>query len=229
MENPDKNTEPEIIEDTADTQTEYAGMSKAKAAFFKILPMLIVLACTGLFMWGIKAVISVFFAPSDEVYYRTVGENDYTIVKCYQNPSSYIYIYDSDEFEYVEDEYDNVAGEHNDAHLTKVPIVYFVLSETAPDMETVTLKPLCEGNGLTVWQFDEFVLYRLEGQYGVFAPLRDYTESATDRKNDLYVVRQLLKDDNWRNYEMLYRTDESFEDILDKLEWYLDTEYVEDD
>ena len=32
---------------------EYTGMPRARAAFLKILPMLIVLACTGLFMWGI--------------------------------------------------------------------------------------------------------------------------------------------------------------------------------
>ena len=71
---------------------EYTGMPRARAAFLKVLPMLIVLACTGLFMWGIKAVIGVFYAPHDEVYYRTVGENEYTIVKCFQNPSSYFYI-----------------------------------------------------------------------------------------------------------------------------------------
>ena len=111
-------------------------MPRARAAFLKILPMLIVLACTGLFMWGIKAVIGVFYAPHDEVYYRTVGENEYTIVKCFQNPSSYFYIYNSDAFVYNEKDYENVAGEHNDAHLTKVPEVYFVLNETAPDVET---------------------------------------------------------------------------------------------
>ncbi len=207
---------------------EYTGMPRARAAFLKILPMLIVLACTGLFMWGIKAVIGVFYAPHDEVYYRTVGENEYTIVKCFQNPSSYFYIYNSDAFVYNEKDYENVAGEHNDAHLTKVPEVYFVLNETAPDVETTTIKQLCTGNGLKVFQFGEFVLYRLEGQYGVFAPLREYTESATDRKNDLYVIRQLLKNDNWKGFEMPYRTDESFQDILEKLEWHLDTEYVED-
>ena len=42
---------------------EYTGMSKGKAAFLKILPMLIVLVCTGLFMWGIKFVIGIFYAP----------------------------------------------------------------------------------------------------------------------------------------------------------------------
>lgn len=224
----EENTAPEA-DNSADVQDgEYTGMSKAKAAFLKLLPMLIVLACTGLFMWGIKAVIGVFYAPHDEVYYRTVGEEKYTIVKCYQNPSSYFYVYNSDAFTYNESDYDNVAGEHNDAHLTKVPEVYFVLNETAPDIDSTTIKLLCSGNGLKVFQFGEFVLYRLEGQYGVFAPLREYTESATDRKNDLYVVRQLLKNDNWQGFEMPYRTDESFQGILEKLEWHLDTEYVED-
>ncbi len=207
---------------------EYTGMSKKKAAFLKLLPMLIVLACTGLFVWGIKTVIGIFYAPHDEVYTMTDGDDKYTVVKCYQNPASYFYIYDSGAFVYNEADYDNVAGEHNDAHLTKVPEVYFVLNETAPDVETMTLKKLAEGNGLKVFQFGEFILYRLEGQYGVFAPLRDYTESATDRKNDLYVVRQLLKNDNWKGFVMPYETEKSFQDILEKLEWHLDTEYVED-
>ena len=121
-----------------------------------------------------------------------------------------------------------MAGEHDDAHLHKIPEVYFVLNETAPDMKTTTVKLLLEGNGLKVFQFGEFILYRLEGQYGVFAPLRDYTESATSRKNDLYVVRQLLKDDAYQKFEPPYELDESFQSILERLEWHLDTEYVED-
>ena len=227
---PEENTPPAEITETAEPQAdgEYTGMSKKKATFLKVLPMLIVLACTGLFAWGIKTIIGIFYAPHDEVFTKTDGETQYTIVKCYQNPSSYFYVYNSDAFVFNEADYDNVAGEHNDAHLTRVPEVYFVLNETAPDMETTTVKLLAEGNGLKVFQFGEFVLYRLEGQYGVFAPLRDYTESATSRKNDLYVVRQLLKNDNWEKFEMPYRTDESFRDILEKLEWHLDTEYVED-
>lgn len=221
-------TSPEVIDTPEEADGEYTGMSKKKAAFLKVLPMLIVIACTGLFAWGIKAVIGVFYAPHDEIFTKTDGENQYTIVKCYQNPSSYFYIYNSDAFVYNEADYDNVAGEHNDAHLTKVPEVYFVLNETAPDVETTTVKQIAEGNGLTVFQFGEFVLYKLEGQYGVFAPLREYTESATSRKNDLYVVRQLLKNDNWKNFEMPADSERTFQDILEKLEWHLDTEYVED-
>ena len=83
-------------------------------------------------------------------------------------------------------------------------------------------------NALKVYQFGEFILYRLEGQYGVFAPLRDYTESATSRKNDLYVVRQLLKNDAWKGFVMPYETVDNFQTILERLEWHLDTEYVED-
>jgi len=196
------------VTQTTEPDGEYSGMPKWKAALLKCLPMLIVLVCTGLFIWGIKA--------------------DYTRVKCLQTPSSYFYIYKSDEFTWNEEDYDNVANEHNDAHLTKVPEVYFVLNETAPDVEATTVKCLIEGNGLKVYQFGEFILYRLEGQYGVFAPLRDYGESTTARKNDLYVVRQLMKNDVWKEYEMTYRTDESFYDILEKLEWELDTEYAED-
>ena len=203
-------------------------MSKGKAAFLKILPMLIVLVCTGLFMWGIKFVIGIFYAPHDEVFTKRDGDITYTIVKCYQNPSSYFYVYNSEEFTFNEADYDSVAGEHNDAHLLKVPEVYFVLNESAPDMETTTVKLLSEGNALKVYQFGEFILYRLEGQYGVFAPLRDYTESATSRKNDLYVVRQLLKNDAWKGFVMPYETVDNFQTILERLEWHLDTEYVED-
>lgn len=218
------------IQDTeiSEQDGEYTGMPKWKAAILKCLPMLIVLVCTGLFIFGIKTVISIFYAPHDELYSVTDGDRDYTVVKCYQNPSSYFYVYDSEKFEWNEEEYDNVANEHNDAHLHKIPEVYFVLNENAPDMEQTVVRLLVEGNGVKVFQFGEFILYRLEGQYGVFAPLREYTESATDRKNDLYIVRQLMKKDNWQGFEMPYRQDESFYDILEKLEWHLDTQYVED-
>lgn len=230
-----ENQLPEITEAPAASDTdkpsedgEYTGMSKGKAAFLKILPMLIVLVCTGVFMWGIKFVIGIFYAPHDEVFTKQDGDTAYTIVKCYQNPASYFYVYDSGKFTFNEADYDNVAGEHNDAHLLKVPEVYFVLNESAPDMETTTVKLLVQGNALNVYQFGEFILYRLEGQYGVFAPLRDYTESATSRKNDLYVVRQLLKNDAWRDFVMPYETEDDFQTVLERLEWHLDTEYVED-
>ena len=206
---------------------DYSGMPKWKAAFLKCLPMIIVLVCTGLFMWGIKVVIGIFYAPHDEVFIKENGDEKYVVVQCTQTPSSYFYVYNED-FVYNEAEYDNVAGEHDDAHLHKIPEVYFVLNETAPDMKTTTVKLLLEGNGLKVFQFGEFILYRLEGQYGVFAPLREYTESATSRKNDLYVVRQLLKDDAYQKFEPPYELDESFQSILERLEWHLDTEYVED-
>lgn len=218
-------TEPEEI--TVPADGEYTGMPKWKTAILKCLPLIIVLVCTGLFMWGIKAVIGIFYAPHDEVFVKENGDEKYVVVKCFQNPSSYFYVYGED-FVFNEEEYDNVAGEHNDAHLLKVPEVYFVLNETAPDMETTTVKMLLEGNGLKVFQFGEFILYRLEGQYGVFAPLREYKDSATSRKNDLYVVRQLLKNDAYKGFEMPYEKDESFLDILEHLEWHLDTEYVED-
>ena len=106
-ENKDKITReeqlPEITEVTAQESPaepehdgEYTGMSKGKAAFLKILPMLIVLVCTGLFMWGIKFVIGIFYAPHDEVFTKRDGDVTYTIVKCYQNPSSYFYVYNSE-------------------------------------------------------------------------------------------------------------------------------------
>ncbi|MGN1340444.1 MAG: hypothetical protein ACI4WS_09140 [Oscillospiraceae bacterium] len=217
---PAEPAENEVIED-------YSGMPKWKAALLKCLPMIIVLVCTGLFMWGIKAVIGIFYAPHDEVFTKENGGEKYVVVQCTQTPSTYYYVYNED-FVFNEEEYDNVAGEHNDAHLHKVPEVYFVLNESAPDMENVTVKLLLEGNGLKVFQFGEFILYRLEGQYGVFAPLREYTDSATSRKNDLYVVRQLMKNNDHEKFEPPYELDQDFLSILERLEWHLDTQYIED-
>lgn len=211
-----------------ENDSEYTGMSKGKAMLLKLLPMLIVLVSTGLFMWGIKFVIGIFYKPHDTVFTKTDGEITYTIVQCEQKPSNYFYIYNSDSFVYNPEEYENVAGEHNNAHLHKNPEVYFILNETPPNPESITLKLLTKGNGLKVFQFGEFVLYKLEGQYGVFAPLRDYEESTTSRKNDLYVVRQLMKNNVWESFEMPYRREESFYDILERLEWNLDTQYIED-
>lgn len=203
-------------------------MSKAKDLFLKCLPMLIVLASTGIFALLIKLVIGFFYAPSDTVYEKSYGDERFVVVQCYQNPSSYYYIYGED-FSYNEAEYDNVAGEHNNAHVAAEPIVYFVLNETALNLDNTVVKTVMQGNGLTVMQFGEFILYRLEGQYGVFAPLREYKESTTSRKNDLYVVRQLLKNDNYKSFDLPeWESEEEFLEQLEKIEWYLDTEYVED-
>lgn len=211
-----------------DTVTEYEGMPKWKENLFKALPLIITLACVGLFALGIKWVAGIFYMPEDTLYERTDAGESYRIVHCYQNPSSTYYVY-TDSFVFDETEYEDVGSQHEDAHFAHVPEVYFILNETALDARTVTFKKLCEGNGLVVFQFDEFVLYRLEGQYGVFAPLRDYGESTTSRKNDLYVIRQLMKKDRYLGYELPDgKTGEEFLEILEKLEWQLDTEYIED-
>ena len=90
-------------------------------------------------------------------------------------------------------------------------------------------RTLFSGSGLNVYQFGEFVVYRLEGEYGVFAPLREYKESATKRKNDLYVVRQLLKNERYKNFELpSWETEADFLKNLEKIEWHLDAEYNED-
>ena len=203
---------------------EYEGMPKWKANLLKALPLIITLTCVGLFALGVKWIAGVFYTPEDTLYEK----NGYQIVHCYQNPSNTYYIYD-DSFEFVESEYENVAGEHEDAHFARVPLVYFILNESALDIEKTAVSLLCEGNGLMVFQFGEFVLYRLEGQYGVFAPLRNYEESATSRKNDLYVIRQLMKQDRYKQFELPEDiTQEEFLAKLEKIEWHLDTEYVED-
>lgn len=209
--------------------TEYEGMPKWKAALLKALPLIITLACVGIFAWGIKAVIGYFYAPKDTLFTRDIGGEKYTIVQCYQNPSSHFYIY-GEGFEFIEEEYDNVAGEHDDAHFARFPLVYFILNETAPDVDSTALNKLIDGNGLYVMQFGEFVLYRLEGQYGVFAPLRDYDKSTTSRKNDLYVIRQLMKNDVYKQFELPAEISQAeFLAKLEKIEWHLDTEYIEDE
>lgn len=228
MDNMDEKDIEKTGQDAPEAADEYEGMSKGKAAFLKCLPLIITLACVGLFAWGVKALIGVFYAPKDTVYQREINGDSYTIVQCYQNPSSTFYIYDGS-YTYDEQLHDNVAGEHEDAHFSGYPLVYFILNETAPDVESVSFTKLAESNGLFCMQFDEFVLYRLEGQYGVFAPLRDYKESATSRKNDLYVVRQLLKDDRYKAFQLPDDvTEAQFLEKLEKLEWHLDAQYVED-
>ena len=203
-------------------------MSKAKELFLKCLPMLIVIVSTGIFMLGIKLVINHFYAPQDTVYQKEYADESFTVVHCKQTSENYYYVYGGD-FAFNEEEYDNAAGEHNNAHLDANPYVYFILNETPLDMENTTVKTILKGNGLTVIQFGEFALYRLEGQYGVFAPLRDFKESTTSRKNDLYVVRQLLKNDNYLNFDLPdWESEEDFLAQLEKIEWFLDTEYIED-
>ncbi len=203
-------------------------MSKSKELFLKCLPMLIVLVSTGIFALAIKWVIGIFYAPKDTVYQKTYGEEEYAVVHCAQSSQNYYFVYDGG-FEYDEKDYDNVAGEHNNAHFAKKPLAYFILNETPLDIDKTTVKLLIDRNGLYALQFGEFVLYKLEGEYGVFAPLREYKESVTKRKNDLYVVRQLLKNDNYKRFDLPeWEPQNEFLEQLEKIELYLDTEYNED-
>ena len=203
-------------------------MSKAKELFIKCLPMLIVLVSTGLFMLGIKLLIGFFYAPEDTVYNKTYGEDKFTVVHCKQSGENYYYIYEG-ELKFDPEKYDNAAGEHDNAHRSDKPAAYFILNETALNMDTTVVKTVLKGNGLYVVQFGEFILYRLEGEYGVFAPLREYKQSVTSRKNDLYVVRQLLKNDSYKNFDLpTWETEEDFLAQLEKIEWYLANEYDED-
>lgn len=213
-----------ISENDGGTVTEYEGMSKGKEAFLKALPLIITLTCVGLFALGIKWVAGMFYTPVDTLHEK----NGFQIVHCYQNPSNTYYIY-GEEFVFSEADYENVANEHENAHFAHVPLAYFILNESELDLDKTAVKTLHEGNGVYIMQFGEFVLYRLEGQYGVFAPLRNYEESTTSRKNDLYVIRQLLKNDRYKQFELPEDISEAkFLEMLEKIEWYLDTEYEED-
>ena len=57
-------------------------MSKFKEIFLKLLPMLIVLVSTGIFMFAIKFVIGIFYDPKDTVYEKTYGEEKFVVVQC---------------------------------------------------------------------------------------------------------------------------------------------------
>ena len=201
---------------------------KVKSAFLKCLPMLIVLVSTGIFIFAIKFVIGIFYEPKDTVYQKEYGDEKFTVIQCYQRPASHYYLFSGD-FEFDESRYKKVASEHDRIHYTDNPLALFTLNETPLDMDNTTVKTLVSGTGLNVYQFGEFVIYKLEGEYGVFAPLRDYGESTTKRKNDLYVVRQLLKNDRWKEFVLPdWESSDEFHEKLEKLEWHLDTEYNED-
>lgn len=201
---------------------------KFKSAFLKCLPMLIVLVSTGIFIFAVKFVIGIFYEPKDTVYQKEYGDERFTVIQCYQNPASHYYLLPAD-FEFDESRYKKVASEHDKIHYSDNPLAIFTLNETPLDMDNTTVKTLLNKTGLNVYQFGEFVIYKLEGEYGVFAPLRDYKESTTKRKNDLYVIRQLLKNDNWKSFDLpSWETEDEFLDKLERLEHYLDSEYDED-
>ncbi|MCM1165336.1 MAG: hypothetical protein NC299_12190 [Lachnospiraceae bacterium] len=198
---------------------------KIKSAFLKCLPMLIVLVSTGVFMLAIKLVIGFFYEPKDTVYAKEYGGERFTVIQCYQTPASHYYLLSGD-FVYDESRYKNAASEHDRAHMRDEPLAIFTLNETPLNMDNTVVKTLFSGNGLNAYQFGEFVIYRLEGEYGVFAPLREYKESATKRKNDLYVVRQMMKNERWKAFDLpTWETEEEFFGRLEKIEWYLDAEY----
>lgn len=201
---------------------------KFKSMFIKCLPLLIVLVSTGVFMFAIKFVIGLFYAPKDTVYVKEYGDEKFTVIQCYQTPSSHYYLLPGN-FSYDERKYKDVASEHDRIHMKDEPLAIFTLNETPLNMDNTTVKSLFSGNGVQTYQFGEFIIYRLEGQYGVFAPLREYKESATNRKNDLYVVRQLMKNDRWKEFDLPnWETPEDFYKNLEKIEWNLDAEYNED-
>lgn len=203
-------------------------MSKFKQGLIKCLPLLIVLVSTGIFIFAIKFVIGIFYEPKDTVYYKENGEEKFVVIQCYQNPSSHYYILPGD-FVYDETKYTNVASEHNNIHFRDKPLATFTLNETPVVMEKTVVKTLVSSSGMNIYQFGEFILYKLEGEYGVIAPLREYKESATKRKNDLYIVRQLLKEERYKNFELpSWETEKDFLKNLEKIEWYLDSEYNED-
>lgn len=203
-------------------------MSKAKEMFLKILPMLIVLVSTGIFMFAIKFVIGIFYEPKDSVYSKEFDGEKFTVIQCYQNPSSHYYLLPGD-FEYDPGRYKKVASEHDKIHMADQPLAIFTLNESPLNMDNTTVKTLFSGGGINAYQFGEFVIYRLEGEYGVFAPLREYKESATKRKNDLYVVRQMLKNERYKSFVLpSWEDEEGFLERLEQIEWHLDSEYVED-
>lgn len=198
---------------------------KVKSAFLKCLPMLIVLVSTVIFIFAIKLVVGIFYAPKDTVYRTEYGGERFTVIQCTQSSSSSFYLLPAD-LEFDEKRYDKAASEHDKIHYSDSPLAMFTLNETPPKMEDTVVKTLISGTGLRVYQFGEFVIFNLEGAYGVFAPLRNYSEASTNRKNDLYVVRQLLKKDRWQEFVLpSWESEEDFLKNLEEIEWYLDAEY----
>ena len=54
---------------------------KAKLAFLKCLPMLIVLVSTSIFIIAIKFVIGIFYEPKDTVYRKEYGDERFTVIE----------------------------------------------------------------------------------------------------------------------------------------------------
>lgn len=198
---------------------------KIKNAFLKCLPMLIVLVSTGIFIFAIKFVIGIFYAPKDTVYRTEHNGEKFTVIQCTQSSSNSFYLLPA-EFEFDEVRYKKVGSDHDKIHYADAPLAIFTLNEPPPDIDTITVKTLISGTGLRVYQFGEFVIFNLEGAYGVFAPLRNYSEASTNRKNDLYVIRQLLKKERWTEFDLPgWESEEDFLENLEQIEWYLDAEY----
>lgn len=198
---------------------------KVKSAFLKCLPMLIVLVSTGIFIFAVKLVVGIFYKPKDTVYRTEYGGERFTVIRCEQSSSSSFYLLPAD-FEFHEKRYNKAASDHDKIHYSDKPLAIFTLNETPPKMDDITVKTLISGTGLRAYQFGEFVIYDLEGKYGVFAPLRNYSEASTSRKNDLYVIRQLLKKDRWQEFVLPnWESAEEFLENLEEIEWYLDAEY----
>ena len=200
---------------------------KLKLAFLKCLPMLIVLVSTGIFIFAIKFVIGIFYEPKDTVYKTEHGDERFTVIQCAQSSSSSFYLLPAD-FEFDEARYKKVGSDHDKIHYADKPLAIFTLNEAPPKMEDTVVKTLISGTGLRVYQFGEFVIFNLEGSYGVFAPLRNYSEASTNRKNDLYVIRQLLKKERWKEFDLpSWESEEDFLQNLEEIEWSLDAEYEE--
>ena len=215
-------------EESGGSAVEYEGMSEGKKALIRALPLIITLVCVGLFAVGIKWVAGIFYAPHDSVVSREADGRELSIVNCGQRSSNTYYVYGED-YSFSAEELDNVGSEHTDAHHRIKPLVYFTLNEDPLDTQSMDFGVLIDSNGLFAMQIDEFVVYRLEGEYGVFAPLREFKQSATSRRNDLYVVKQLIKNDRYKGFRLPENiTHDKLLSLLEKLEWQLDSEYTED-
>lgn len=198
---------------------------KVKSAFLKCLPMLIVLVSTGIFIFAIKLVVGFFYEPKDTAYKTEFDGERFTVIQCTQSSTTSFYLLPAD-FEFKSERYSKAASEHDRIHYSDEPLAIFTLNEPPPDVNGITVKTLISSTGLRVYQFGEFVIFNLEGEYGVFAPLRNYSEASTKRKNDLYVIRQLLKKDRWQEFDLPdWESEEDFLKNLEEIEWYLDSEY----
>lgn len=190
-----------------------------KNIFIKALPILIIVASVGIFTLVFKLVMNTFFRPVDTFAITEYQNERFSVVSCKQSSQITYYIY-NENYVFDEEKYNNAGSEHDKVHTEVMPLVYITLKDSGIDLDNTVVKTIINGNGLECYQFDEFILYKLEGNYGILAPLMELSATASSAKNDLYVLERLMENDNYKNYTLNdAMTYENLLEKLKKMEW----------